>query len=182
MVQYVYKVYKGGVELRKATQRIIKKFPKLKEKIHHHENVLLAGQSLEELNDIQATFLQLAWFFEAPDKESFDLGYLYRRLNDDWLEFALELIIEYFREDTYLIQKPSFLLIKDGDGSKYLRLSQFANYLSEHGLPYDRQKLNLYYGRKKVPEPDFIIGGTKYWSLKSVQEFYKKEKTRLEQN
>jgi hypothetical protein len=56
------------------------------------------------------------------------------------------------------------------------RLSQFAGHLNEQGLGYNRQKLNLYYERGKVPEPDLVVGGTKYWYIKTVRSFGDDEK------
>jgi protein involved in sex pheromone biosynthesis len=163
--------------MKKATRKIVEKFPLLEERLNDYENLFLSEQSLMKLDEVQATFLKLAWFFEAPDKEGFDLGHLYKRLDNDWLEFALELITDYFREDTYLIKHPSYCLVKNG--SEYLSLSQFADYLSKEGLNYGRQKLNLYYDRGKVPNPDLFVGGVKYWSVSTVENFCEKEKVRL---
>ncbi|MEK5066843.1 hypothetical protein [Cytobacillus sp. FSL R5-0596] len=163
--------------MKKATQRIIEKFPNLKEKLNNDENLFLS-EEVQELDETQITFLKLACFFEAPDKRSFDLGYLYRSLDNDWLEFALELITEYFRDDTYLIQKPSYSLIKEG--SDFYSMAQFADELNKRGLRYDRQKLNLYFQRGKVPQPDLVIGGVKYWSEKTVQLYGDQEEIRLQ--
>ena len=58
-------------------------------------------------------------------------------------------------------------------------MSQFADYLSSKGLRYDRQKLNLYFERGKVPQPDLVIGGVKYWSGKTVQKYGEQEKVRV---
>src|SRR3954451_19114055 len=98
--------------MKKATQRIIEKFPMLEDKMVARENIELAADSLKSLDPVQRIFLKLACFFENPDHESFNLNTLYQHLEDDWLEWALELITLYFREDTYLIQKPSFSLVK----------------------------------------------------------------------
>lgn len=160
-----------------STSKIIEKFPKFKEHIHAYENMLLVHDALKNLNDFEATFIKLIWFFENPEKENFDLRSFYLYLDNDWLEFALELITEYFREDTFLISEPKYALIKDG--SKYLSSSQFASYLTENGLNYDRQKLNLYYNRGIVPKPDITIAGVKYWSKKTVESFKEHEKNKL---
>ena len=164
--------------MKKATRRIIEMFPNLEEKLNDYENIFLSEEALQKLDETQATFLKLACFFEAPDKRSFDLGYLYRSLDNDWLEFALELITEYFRDDTYLIQKPSYSLIKEG--SDFYSMAQFADELNKRGLRYDRQKLNLYFQRGKVPQPDLVIGGVKYWSKKTVQLYGDQEEIRLQ--
>ncbi|USK34474.1 hypothetical protein LIT25_03640 [Bacillus sp. F19] len=41
------------------------------------------------------------------------------------------------------------------------------------------QKLHLYYDRGKVPQPDLIVGGIKYWSKATAQAYCEKEKNRL---
>jgi hypothetical protein len=76
----------------------------LENKLVAHESVELAADALQSLDYVERTFLKLAWFFENPDNENFDLKTLYKHLDDDWLEWALELITLYFREDTYLIK------------------------------------------------------------------------------
>ena len=75
---------------------------------------------------------------------------------------ALELITLYFREDTYLIKKPSFSIVKDND-SNHLNQSQFAEFLTGNGLKYDRAKVKNYYDREIIPTADVIVSGTKYW-------------------
>lgn len=159
-------MFTGGIKMKKATKRIIEKFPGLEESIQVSDS----GEVILALDSVEETFLKLAWFFEAPEQEEFDIASLYQNLDNDWLEFALELITFYFREDTYLIQKQSFAIVKEND-QDYLNLSQFAVYLTEQGLKYDRAKVKNYYDRGKIPDPDLIVGNTKYWS-KSTAEFY----------
>jgi hypothetical protein len=163
--------------MKKTTRRIVEKFPQFEDKLNAYKNILLVEEALKGLDGVQSTFLKLAWFFEEPAHESFNIAHLYHHLDNDWLEFALELITEYFREDTYLIKQPSYSLVKDG--SDYLSLSQFAAYLSKQGLRYDRQKLNLYFERGKVPQPDLVVGGIKYWSKKTVQIYENQEQNRM---
>ena len=177
-IQGIHKVERGD-KVKKATSEILKMFPKFEKHVLAYENMLLAHDALKDLDNFQSTFLKLIWFFEDPEQESFDLRLLYLHLDNDWLEFALKLITEYFREDTYLIREPSFSLITDG--SDYFSLTQFADYLAEHGLRYDRQKLNLYYTRGIVPKPDLVVGGVKYWSLKTVLLYKNREEIRLKE-
>ncbi|WP_061810472.1 hypothetical protein [Rossellomorea vietnamensis] len=165
--------------MKNATRRILETFPILKDKVHAFENRQQVHEALTGLDDVQATFLQLVWFFEDPENETFNMGLLYRHLDNEWLEFALELMTEYFRRDTYLIQKPTYSLIREG--ADYKSMSQFADYLSEQGLRYDRQKLNLYFERGKVPQPDLVVGGIKYWSKETVQNYEEQEKIRVGQ-
>jgi hypothetical protein len=162
--------------MKKSTRRVIETFPLLEQKLLEHGSNELEEEIPRPLNQIQSTFLKLAIFFEKPESAYFDLAVLYKNLDDDWLEWALELITQFFREDTFLIKKPSFALIKDG--SEFLNLSQFANYLTEQGVKYDRQKVNLYLERGKIPEPDLLVGGTKYWSSSTVIKYCEKEKQR----
>lgn len=178
MIIYVYKVYGIGRDdkMKKATNEILKMFPNFKKHVLAYENMLMTHDALKDLDDVQSTFLKLIWFFEDPKQESFDIRLLYLHLDNDWLEFALKLITEYFREDTYLIREPSFSLVTDD--SEYFSLTQFADYLTEHGFRYDRQKMNLYYTRGVVPKPDIVIGGVKYWNLKTVENYKAKEKNR----
>ncbi|MBN8194202.1 hypothetical protein JI667_18895 [Bacillus sp. NTK074B] len=165
--------------MKNATRRILETFPTFNDEMHTYENRKQAHEALTGMDEVQATFLQLAWFFEDPDNETFDIGLLYRHLDNEWLEFALELITEYFQKDTYLIQKPTYSLIREG--ADYKSMSQFADYLSEQGLRYDRQKLNLYLERGKVPQPDLVVGGIKYWSKETVQNYEEQEKIRVGQ-
>ena len=165
--------------MKEATQRIINVFPNFKYLLENQSNPSLIEESLNKLNDVEGTFLRLAMFFENPSTQDFSLAALYHNLDDDWLELALALITDYFQKDTFLIKNPSYSLIKDG--SDYLSLSQFADFLSEEGLRYDRQKLNLYHERGKVPKPDLVIGGIKYWSIYTAGKYREQEKERSKQ-
>jgi hypothetical protein len=106
---------------------------------------------------------------------------LYQHLDNDWLELALELITQFFREDTYLIQQPTLSIIGKNN-NEYFNQKHFADFLSESGLKYDKGKLNVYYSRGKVPEPDLELSGTPYWSKSIVDEFCEQEKKRLKKD
>ena len=171
-------MFTGGCLMKKTTRRIIGKFPGLKPKLGAYKDVKLAADALQSLDPVEQTFLKLAWFFENPDVEGFDLRILYKQLDDDWLEWALELITLYFREDTYLIKKPSFSIIKEND-SNYLNQSQFADYLTERGLKYDRAKVKNYYDRGIIPKADLMVAGTKYWTQSTAQQYCEQEQKRF---
>ncbi|MBH0158587.1 hypothetical protein IHV10_19575 [Fictibacillus sp. 5RED26] len=160
--------------MKHTTKKIVDVFPDLR--MHFDKRSYNDDAVLSTLEPVKRTFLQLGGFFEQPEEE-FNLALLYKHLDNDWLEFALELITEYFRKDTYLIQKPTYSLIREG--SHYKSMSQFADYLSEQGLRYDRQKLNLYFERGKVPHPDLVVGGVKYWSDETVQTYAEQEINRM---
>ncbi|OOE14034.1 hypothetical protein [Fictibacillus arsenicus] len=162
--------------MKHTTKKILEVFPDLEQHLLGKKN--MNEEVLSAMDPVKRTFLQLGSFFENPKQEHFDLALLYQHLDGDWLELALELITRYFREETYLIQKPSYSLIKDG--SDYLNQTEFARYLTDQGVPYDRQKLNLYYERGKVPKADLFLGsGKKYWHLSTVQAFCEQEKNRM---
>ncbi|WP_338472785.1 hypothetical protein R4Z10_08680 [Niallia sp. XMNu-256] len=164
--------------MKNTTKRIVEKFSSLEEKVLEMTGSgLVAGEDTQSLDSVGGVFLQLALFFEDPDEAHFDLACLYKHLDNDWLEWALELITQFFREETFLIQNPSFAIIKNG--SDYLNLTQFAQFLTDQGLRYDRQKVNLYYERGKIPQPDLLIGGTKYWSRATAFRYMEQEKRRL---
>jgi hypothetical protein len=172
----MYTKYTGEDDMKHTTKKILEVFPDLEQHLFGKEKV--NEESLNTFEPLRRTFLQLAMYFEDPGKSHFDLGLLYQHLDNDWLEFALELITRYFREETFLIQKTSYNLIKDG--SDFLNLTEFARYLTNQGVPYDRQKLNLYYERGKVPKADLFLGnGKKYWHLSTVQDFCEQEKNRM---
>ena len=162
--------------MKQATGRIVEHFPILKDKINFTDSER-ATEAMEGLNETESAFLQLAWFFERPDDAKFDLGVLYSKLNNDWLELALELITEYFRKDTYLIPQPTYSLVKDG--SDYFSMTQFAEELTRRGINYPRQKVYSYYTRGKIPEPDLIVGGMKYWHKDAVDAYYQHERDRM---
>ena len=109
--------------MKNTTKRIVEKFPNLEEKVlEMNGSGLVIVDDIQSLDSVECTFLKLALFFEDPENAHFDLAFLYKELDNDWLEWALELITQFFQEDTYLIQKPSFMIIKDG--SDYLNLTR----------------------------------------------------------
>ncbi|WP_085520901.1 hypothetical protein [Tuberibacillus sp. Marseille-P3662] len=176
--------------MKKATQQIVDRFPFFKEHFSeqqdiaphekHDEDSLYDDKqvmAIQDFNDVERTFFQLACFFEHPEKETFDLAMLYTNLQDDWLAFALQLITSYFKDETQLIKSSSFSIVRENDD--YLNQSQFAAYLQEQGLKYDRIKLNVYYGRGKLPEPDQKFANKPYWLQSTVERFCASEKKHL---
>lgn len=160
--------------MKRATTEIITFFPNLEQYLTDNESVILSNETLSSLMDMEQTFLKLAWFFEKPDRENFNLECLYKTLEDEWLEFALEVIDLFFKEDTYLIKNTTTSFVTEKD--TYLNQSQFANYLKDNGLTFTRSKLNTYIKREKVPAPDLVVGGVKYWLKVTCENYLQEEK------
>ncbi|MCM3736495.1 hypothetical protein M3215_11830 [Bacillus cytotoxicus] len=161
--------------MKKATKRVLEEFPCFEKKLQAYSegnlpDMLIALQSLD--NEIEQTFFKLACFFENPDQKEFCLNDLYKNLQDDWLELALELITFYFKFDMYLIKDPkSPLIITDN----YVNQSEFARILNEKGVRYTQKKIAVYRKRGKFPQEDVMIGGTPYWTKESVEKFAKEK-------
>lgn len=160
--------------MKQATKEILTYFPNLEKYLTDNESVILSDETLANLTDVEQTFLKLVWFFENPDKENFNLESIYKTLQDEWLEFSLEVIDLFFKRDTFLIknQTTSFVTEK----SIYFNQSQFADFLKENGLYFTRPKLNLYIKRDKMPKPDLVVGGTKYWFKSTCENYLQDEK------
>ena len=159
--------------MKKSTEMILKHFPILENHINDSGSAVLRDSILTELNSTERTFLCLAWFFENPDIESFNLETLYKNLDNDWLSIALELIVYFFANDTYLINEPTFSLVTEK--SEYLNQANFTKFLNEHknvhGKNFSRAMLNSYLNRGIIPEPDLELAGTKYWLKETCEEY-----------
>lgn len=168
--------------MKKATYLLLNYFPKFKKHIKAYENLFMAENAIASLNDTEKIFLKLAWFFESEGKYEFNLYWLYQ-LEGEWLEFALDLIEIFFKEDTYLFQKnkpPHSLLI---DADDYLTQTDFARFLQEKGFDYTQNKVAVYRKRGKFPKEDILIAGKPYWSRYTAEIFLRKlelEKKRKE--
>ncbi|MGM0941360.1 MAG: hypothetical protein ACQEWU_10415 [Bacillota bacterium] len=162
--------------MKTSTKHILDSFPALEKHLPSNESAILSDQVLSNLNEIEQVFLRLAWFFENPDKENFNLESFYKHLDNDWLELALECVHMFFMDDTYLIKDPTHSIITNGD--YYLNQSRFAEFLSENGLNYDRFKMNKYISRGLVPAPDITISGTKYWERLTCERFLEEQKNK----
>src|SRR5699024_7124192 len=159
--------------MKQSTKRILEHFPFLEEHLKTNESALLTDEVLSKLNNVEQIFLRLAWFFENPETENFNLESIYKNLDNNWIELSLEVIRLFFVKDTYLIQKPTHAVITDGD--YYMNQSKFANFLTENGLNYDRAKINMYIKRGIIPDPDITVSGTKYWERSTCEKFLKKQ-------
>ena len=79
--------------MKNTTKRIVEKFPNLEEKVlEMNGSGLVIVDDIQSLDSVECIFLKLALFFESPEKAHFDLASIYKDLDNDWLEWALELI------------------------------------------------------------------------------------------
>lgn len=147
--------------MKHATQEVIFYFPVLESYLTDRESVILSNEALSNMSDAEEVFLRLIWFFENPNQGNFNLESLYQKLDNDWLEFAIEVIDLFFKKDTYLIEKPTTSFISEK--KVYYNQKEFADFLTEHGVPFSRPKLNTYMNRNKLPQPDLVVSETKYW-------------------
>ena len=152
-----------------ATKQIVDKFPMLKTKLPDHESVLLSEETLKHLSDTEQFFLRMAWFFENPRKENFNLNTLFDQIDEEWLSFALESINVFFKRDTYLLDQTDFSIITED--SMYYSQSDFATYLNEHGFNYSRPKINTYKSRGTIPPPDITVSNVPYWELSTCESY-----------
>lgn len=157
--------------MKTATQKIMNSFPMLEKYLPDHDSALLSDEVLSKLSDTEQVFLQMAWFIEAPDKENFNLKLLFNKVDKDWLGFALETINVFFEKDTYLLEEMPFSVITEN--SMYYNQSDFAAYLSQHGLRFSRAKVNMYWNRGKLPNPDITVSGIPYWELTTCESYLK---------
>lgn len=168
--------YIGKKKIKNATRKVIKYFPSLKDKVEFYNDKELAEKELVNLNEVKAVFLRLIWFFENPDEQDFSIQYLYKHLNNDWLRLALEVITEYFEEDTYLLineKKSNTSLIKEDKVKDLLSMKEVSELLMSCGYNYYPQKIATYLKRNKFVEPDVIISNIKYWKPHTIDKFMK---------
>lgn len=159
--------------MKKSIQMILDYFPMLEEHINDSESTLLRGEILSKLDNPQRTFLSLMWFFENPDNENFNLESLYKNLDGDWLSIALESIITFFSNDTYLIKEPTFSIVTEK--ATFFNQAEFVKFLDEnkdvHGRNFSRPMLNTYLKRGDIPQPDLVVGNSKFWKEETCKSY-----------
>lgn len=144
---------------------ILDNYPNVKKKIN--------GQNVQ-LTNTEDVFFQLAKFVENPEQYSFNINLLYKFLENDDLIFALQTILYFFRNETYLIQdKESFIVQQKKE--RILNQTGFADYLKENGLNYYPAKIRVEYYRGKLPKPDIMINEKPHWYETTVKLFTQKK-------
>lgn len=149
--------------MKSTTKIILESIPVL-------EDYLLDGsKEVNELNQVEITFLNLIRFFENPEESSFDLKMLYDNLSDDWLYLALSSLSVYFKQDTFLMKGVNHSLVNEAKA--YMNQTEFVEYLKKNGENYTTAKMSVYIGRNIVPEADLIISDTRYWLKSTCENF-----------
>jgi hypothetical protein len=97
MIFYISVYYVNRSDfMKRTTHRLVEAFPMLKDKVDAHSDTQATEKALQGVSNVESTFLQLALYFEAPERGEFDIGLAYRNLDDQWLEFSMELITSFF--------------------------------------------------------------------------------------
>lgn len=161
------------MKMKKSTQMIVNYYPNLKRYLEGTE------KDTDYLNENEKTFLNLISFFEKPTKDKVDLYQIYNNLEDDWLGLALEAIHTFLSVDNYKLRHKHDpdLLMKETSSpyvtKDYFNQKQFAEFLTNHGVPYSEAKLSVYISRGIIPPADFIISNRRYWSKQTCHRFLK---------
>ena len=167
--------------MQKSTAKIIDMFPQLEKYLPASDSTLLTDEVLNSLPKTQQVFLKMAWFFENPEENNFNLETLYQSLDNDWLEFSLKCINDFFYKDTYLIMKPNYSLLVDGE--EFYNQAEFADYLSKNlGTEYSKSKLSIYEKRGSAPGHDLQISQRKFWHKDTVHSFLENELKKINKN
>lgn len=150
----------------KSTQMIFELFPpvnKMFEINADHETVE------KELSTTEFCFWKLANFTSEPQLNGFDLQEVYYHLDAEHVAVFLDVVQTFFSKDIYLNKKLPVQFIRDED--ELLNQTGFAKEISAYDESYTLPKLNTYYKRGNLPEPDLIIKERPYWKSSTVAKF-----------
>ena len=122
--------------MKNATMEILAKCPNLRFYVESKEQ----QYDLKSLNKNEQVLVALARFFEY--EESFDLNQLFKEMDSDWIEFAMDRLLTYFHSDTYLTKSPKPLIIKNPND--LLNQKDFGDLMNEDGGNMDPRKFTCY--------------------------------------
>ncbi|MFC6038908.1 hypothetical protein ACFPYN_05495 [Paenisporosarcina macmurdoensis] len=149
--------------MKKATMEILAKCPNLRFYVESKET----QHDLKSLNKNEQVLVALARFFEY--EESFDLNQLFKEVDSDWIEFAMDRLLTYFYSDTYLTKSPKPLIIKHPND--LLSQKDFGDLMNEHGGNMDTKKIHMLRKRGKLPTETALIGGKPYWLKEQIETY-----------
>jgi len=149
--------------MKKSTMEILAKCPNLKFYVESKEQ----QHDLKSLNKNEQVLVALSRFFEH--EESFDLNQLFKEMDSDWIEFAMDRVLTYFYSDTYLTKSNKPLIIKNPND--LLSQKDFGELMNEHGGNMDTKKVHMLRKRGKLPIETALIGGKPYWLKEEVETY-----------
>ena len=154
---------KEGIHLKKATIEILEKCQNLRSYVEQKEQ----QQDLKSLNQNEQVLVALARFFEY--EEAFDLNRIFKEMDSDWIEFAMDRVLTYFYSDTYHATSIKPLIIKN----PYDLLSQkdIGELMNERGGNMDTKKIHMLRKRGKLPTETVVIGGKPYWLKEEIETY-----------
>lgn len=166
--------------MKMSLKYVYERYPNVKDKVEGKTK----GKEVQ-LTNTEDAFYQLALFFNDPDGYSFNVAVLYKNLQDDDLSYALQALLYFFRNDTYLIkhkEKISPFLISEHDEIDTEGLynqTKAADYLQSFGLNYSQSKIATYLSRGgNIPSPDITIRGKPFWYETTLKLFAEEESNR----
>ncbi|WP_075617977.1 hypothetical protein [Paenisporosarcina indica] len=154
--------------MKNATKEILAKCPNLASYVNAKD----VPSDWTPLNEHEQALTALARFFEY--EETFDLNRLFKEVDPDWIPFALERLLTYFHDDTYLANTQKPLIINNP--SDLLSQQNFAELMNEYGHNMDVKKIHMYRKRGKLPKETAMIGGKPYWIKEDVQHYIQSER------
>lgn len=154
---------KEDIYMKKATMEILTKCQNLRSYVEAKEQ----QHDLKLLNRNEQVLVALARLFEY--EESFDLNQIFKELDSDWIEFALDRLLTYFYSDTYHPKSIKPLIIKNPND--LLSQKDIGDLMNEHGGNMDAKKIHMLRKRGKLPTETALIGGNPYWLKEEIETY-----------
>jgi len=149
--------------LKKATMEILAKCQSLISYVETKEQ----QHDLKLLNQNEQVLVALARFFEY--EEVLDLNQIFKEMDSDWIEFAMNRLLTYFFSDTYHAKSIKPLIIKNPND--LFSQKDIADLMNEHGGNMDTKKIHMLRKRGKLPTETALIGGKPYWLKEEIETY-----------
>ncbi len=124
-------------------------------------------QDLKSLNQNEQVLVALARFFEY--EESLDLNHVFKEMDSNWIEFAMDRLLTYFYSDTYHAESFKPLIIKNTND--LLSQKDIGELINKHGGNMDTKKIHMLRKRGKLPTETALIGGKPYWLKEEIETY-----------
>lgn len=136
-------------------------------------------QDVNLLSEQEKILLHVIECFKNPEHITLNMNQL-MNLDKEYLIIVLQAIYSFYAEDSYVLQGSKLLIIDKKN--PLINQSIFATLLQEHGLNFDKRKLNVYYSRGNLPTADIEIQGKPYWFKSTAEDFIKTKYSSLSYN